>query len=400
MTPFDRRLDLLNFLLADVRGGLGPYVGVFLIGTGQWDEARIGLVLTISGLLGISLHAPIGALIDATRHKRALLIGGVAALAASAMAIARAPAMPVVLAADIVMAVLGAVFAPTVAAITVGLVVRERLPTRLARNAACDRAGNIAAAATAGIAGWLFTVEAVFYLVPVFALLTSLAVLSIPAGAIDHDRARGLDPGSPMGQAHAESWHAMLRHRPLLVLAGGMALFHFANAPILLLLGMALEERHPGSVTLLMSMGIVVAQLVSIPTALLVGILADRWGRRPLLLLGFAALPLRALLYAATDHPAWLVPGQMLDGVSLGTLDALIALILADIMHGTGRYNAARGLVGTVQGIGGSSSNLVAGLLVVGAGYAPTFLVLAASGLAAVLLTFLALPETAHRHAP
>ena len=394
----NRRLDLLNFLLADVRGGLGPYVGVFLIATGVWDEAQIGLVLTVSGLIGISLHAPIGTLIDATHHKRALLIGGVAALAASAAAIARAPIMPVVLAADIVMAVLGAVFAPTVAAITVGLVVRERLPTRLARNAACDRAGNIAAAATAGIAGWLFTVEAVFYLVPVFALLTSLAVLSIPAGAIDHDRARGLDTDSPVSQEHAESWCAMLRHRPLLVLAGGMALFHFANAPILLLLGMELEERHPGSVTLLMSMGIVVAQLVSIPTALLVGTLADRWGRKPLLLLGFAALPLRALLYAATDHPAWLVPGQMLDGVSLGTLDALIALILADIMRGTGRYNAARGLVGTVQGIGGSSSNLVAGLLVVGAGYAPTFLVLAASGLAAVLLAFLALPETASPH--
>jgi len=391
----NRRLDLLNFLLADVRGGLGPYVGVFLIATGVWDEARIGLVLTASGLIGISLHAPIGILIDATHHKRALLIGGVAALAAGAVAIARAPVIPVVLAADIVMAVLGAVFAPTVAAITVGLVGREFLAARLARNAACDRAGNIAAAATAGIAGWLFTIEAVFYLVPVFALLTSLAVLSIPAGAIDHDRARGLDTDSPVSQAHAESWRAMLRHGPLLVLAGGMALFHFANAPILLLLGMELEERHPGSVTLLMSMGIVVAQLVSIPTALLVGVLADRWGRKPLLLLGFAALPLRALLYAATDHPAWLVPGQMLDGVSLGTLDALIALILADIMRGTGRYNAARGLVGTVQGIGGSSSNLVAGLLVVGAGYAPTFLVLAASGLAAVLLTFLALPETA-----
>ena len=119
---FDRRLDLVNFLLADVRGGLGPYVGIFLLATGHWDQAQIGLVLTFSGLIGISLHAPIGAFIDATRHKRALLIGGVWALAVSAVAIARAPTMPVVLGADIVMAVLGAVFAPTVAAITVGLV--------------------------------------------------------------------------------------------------------------------------------------------------------------------------------------------------------------------------------------------------------------------------------------
>jgi MFS family permease len=128
--------------------------------------------------------------------------------------------------------------------------------------------------------------------------------------------------------------------------------------------------------------------------ALLVGARADRWGRRPLLLLGLAALPVRVLLYAATDHPAWILAGQLLDGVSLGTLDALLALILADIMRGTGRYNAARGVVGTVQGIGGSASNVVAGFLVVGAGYAAAFATLAVVAAAAFALTLLALPET------
>ena len=194
---------------------------------------RIGLVLTVSGLIGISLHAPIGAFIDTTRHKRALLIGGVAALAAAAVAIVEAPTLPVVLAADIAMAVLGAVFAPTVAAITVGLVAAQQLAPRFARNAACDRAGNIFAAAMAGFAGWALSLEAVFYLVPVFALLTSAAILSIPPTAIDHERARGLVATGSVDHPHAESWRAMLRHRPLLVLAGGMALFHFANAPIL-----------------------------------------------------------------------------------------------------------------------------------------------------------------------
>ena len=178
--PFGYRLDLINFLLADVRGGLGPYVGIFLLGQAHWDQASIGLVLTISGLIGISLHAPIGAFIDATRHKRALLIGGVAALAAAAIAIVKAPTMPVVLAADIVMAVLGAVFAPTVAAITVGLVQRQYLAHRLARNAACDRAGNIFAAAAAGLAGWALSLEAVFYLVPLFAALTTAASCAFP----------------------------------------------------------------------------------------------------------------------------------------------------------------------------------------------------------------------------
>src|SRR4051812_8465047 len=121
------RLDALNFLLADVRGGLGPYVGVFLLTQAHWDPATIGTVLTVSGMTGISLHAPIGALIDSTRHKRGLLVAGIAALAASALAIAHAPTLPVVLAADIAMAVLGAVFGPTVAAVTVGLARRGGL---------------------------------------------------------------------------------------------------------------------------------------------------------------------------------------------------------------------------------------------------------------------------------
>ena len=289
---------------------------------------------------------------------------------------------------------MGAVFAPTVAAITVGIVARELLAARLARNAACDRAGNIFAAAVAGLAGWALSLEAVFYLIPLFAVLSAAAVLSVPAAAIDHERARGLDGAQAEDRPHAESWRAMLRHRPLLVLAAAMALFHFANAPILLLLGLELERQHPATVTLFMSAAVVTAQLVSIPVALLVGARADQWGRKPLLLFGFSALPLRALLYAATDHPAWIVAGQLLDGISLGTLDALLALVLADIMRGTGRYNAARGVVGTVQGIGGSTSNVVAGLLVVGAGYAVSFTVLAAVAAAGFVLLLLALPET------
>src|SRR5215208_4922423 len=171
-------LDWLNFLLADVRGGLGPYVSVFLLTEAHWDQATIGAVLTVSGIIGITLHTPVGALIDTTHRKRALLIAGVVALSICALAIAWAPTVPVVLAADIVMAVLGAVFAPTVAAITLGLVGRTGLPERLGRNAACVRAGNIFIGAIAGLIGWGFGQRAVFHLVPLFAALTTVTVLA------------------------------------------------------------------------------------------------------------------------------------------------------------------------------------------------------------------------------
>jgi MFS family permease len=389
---YRRQLDWLNFFLADVRGGLGPYVGVFLLTQAHWDQATIGAVLTASGLTGIALHAPIGALIDATRFKRGLLVAGVAALTASALAIAWAPTVPVVLAADMVMAVLGAVFAPTVAAITLGIVGPGSLAQHLGRNAACDRAGNIFIGGLAGLVGWALGQRAVFHLVPLFGVLTTLTVLAVPADAIDHEQARGLGEDSSRGDGRPAGWHVLLDRRPLLVLAAGIALFHFANAPMLPLLTQKLALAHPGAETMLVAACVVTAQIVSVPTALLVGARADLWGRKPLLLAGFGALPRPGLLSTAV-----LIAVQALDGISLGILDALIALILADIMRGTGRYNAARGVLGTVQGIGGSSSNVVAGLIVVTAGYGAAFLTLAAIALTAFVVILAAMPETGRK---
>ena len=270
------QLDWLNFFLADVRGGLGPYVQVFLLTQAHWDQATIGAVLTVSGLTGIAVHTPVGALIDATHFKRGLLVAGVAALTASALAIAWGPTLPVVLAADVVMAVLGAVFAPTVAAMTLGIVGRADLAGQLGRNAAYDRAGNIFIGGLAGLVGWVFGQRAVFHLVPLFAVLTTLAVLSIPARAIDHQQARGLDDDRP-GLANTRRMARAARSKPLLVLATGVALFHFANAPMLPLLTQKLALAHAGAETALVAACVVIAQLVSVPTALLVGARARAW---------------------------------------------------------------------------------------------------------------------------
>jgi predicted MFS family arabinose efflux permease len=186
-------LDWLNFFLADVRGGLGAYVNVFLLTKVHWSQAAIGAVLSISGLIGIMAHPAVGAFIDRTRAKRALIIAGAFVLSGCGLAIVWMPVLPVVLIADIIMAVLGGVFAPTVAAITLGLCGRLALPARLGRNAAFDRAGNVFIAAFIGVVGLAYSQKAPFYLAPLFAVLTTIAVLSIPARAIDHDKARGLE---------------------------------------------------------------------------------------------------------------------------------------------------------------------------------------------------------------
>jgi len=94
------------------------------------------------------------------------------------------------------MAVVGDVFGPSVAALTLGLVTRASLARRLGRNAAFDHAGNVAIAAVAGVVGYLFSQRAVFLTVPIFAVLASMAVLSIPRASIDENRARGLGDGT------------------------------------------------------------------------------------------------------------------------------------------------------------------------------------------------------------
>ncbi len=300
------RLDAVNFFLADVRGGLGAFVSVFLLTEAQWTAAQIGAVLTVSGLIGITLHTPIGALIDATRAKRGLLVVAVALLALCAIAIERAPTGPVVFLADIIMAVLGGVFAPTVAALTLGLVAERDLAARLARNAVFDRIGNMFIAALVGVVGWWLSQRVTFYLVPLFALLSAWAVLSIPASAIEHERARGFAPNQPV--VRAESWGRLLfHHKPLLALAATVAMFHFANASMLPLVGQKLALAHPGFETALVSVCILVAQLVTIPVAIVVGIKADVWSHKVLLIAACLALALRGLVFCilrqcATPH--------------------------------------------------------------------------------------------------
>jgi MFS family permease len=388
-------LDALNFLLADVRGALGPYLNVLLVTQQHWSQSEVGLVTTIGGLLGLSVQTPVGALIDFTRSKRGFVVAALAVLATGATVIAFWPSFWPVLIANSVIAMVGDIFGPAVAALTLGLVARKQLARRMGRNSAFDHAGNVGIAALAGLVGWALSQRAVFFVVPFFSVLAMLAVLSIPAQAIDHERARGLDKKSAADAESPSSWKVLLERRPLLIFAGCAMLFHFANAPLLPLVGQKLAFQHPAFATAMMSSCVIAAQMIMLPIALLVGYKADTWGRKPLFLVGFAILPIRAFLYPLSDDSVWLIGVQLLDGVGAGIFGALTPLVLADIMRGTGRYNVAQGVVATVQGIGASTSGLVAGEIVDHFGYSAAFLTSGAAAVIALSVFALAMPETA-----
>jgi MFS family permease len=233
-----RSLDAVNFLLADVRGALGPYLNVFLITQQNWSQTEVGWVTTISGLLGLVAQTPAGAAIDATHRKRGAVVLALAILAVGALAIFVAPRFWPVMIANTANAVVGDLFGPAVAAVTLGLYARRHLARRMGRNSAFDHAGNVAIAAAAGGVGYLFSQRAVFLLVPAFALLAAVAMLSIPGVAIDQNRARGLGDGAGKATEQKDTerpsgYADLLRCRPLVVFALCAMLFHFANAPLL-----------------------------------------------------------------------------------------------------------------------------------------------------------------------
>jgi MFS family permease len=393
-----RSLDAVNFLLADVRGALGPYLNVFLITQRHWSQTDVGWVTTISGLLGLAAQTPAGAAIDATRRKRAAVVLALAVLAFGALVIFAAPRFWPVLLANTAIAVVGDVFGPAVAAVTLGLFDRRHLARRLGRNSAFDHAGNVAIAAAAGGIGYLFSQRAVFLLVPVFSLLAAIAMLSIPAASIDEERARGLADRTGTAPDDGErpaGYAVLLRCRPLVVFAICAMLFHFANAPLLPLVGQKLAQAHPVWATAMMSSCIIAAQLIMLPVALAVGRTADRVGRKPILLVGFAVLPVRALLYTFSNNAAWLIGVQLLDGIGAGIFGAITPLLIADLMRGTGRYNLAQGAVATTQAVGASLSGLAAGIIVDHFGYTSAFLAFGAAACAALLTLYMAMPETA-----
>jgi MFS family permease len=393
--PFS--LDAINFLLADVRGALGPYLNVFLVTQQHWSQTEVGLVTTIGGLLGIAVQTPIGAAIDETRAKRGAIVLALAVLGIGAAIIFAWPSFWPVVIANSLMAIVGDVFGPAVAALTLGLYARQQLARRMGRNSAFDHAGNVAIAVVAAAVGYAFSQRAVFLLVPVFAVLAGIAVLSIPAEAIDLGRARDLDqaPDAAGRSAGPAGYGILFKSQPLVIFGLCVMLFHLANAALLPLVGQKLAAEFPQEATAMMSACIVAAQAIMLPIALLVGRTADSWGRKPLFLAGFGILPIRAVLYTLSDNSFWLIGVQLLDGIGAGIFGALTPLVIADIMRGTGRYNLALGGIATMQGIGASLSGLAAGVIVDHFGYSAAFLTLGAAAGVALTVFALGMPETA-----
>ena len=397
----DRRnalsLDSLNFFLADVRDGLGPYLAIYLLAVHHWDPASIGVVMTIAGIAGLITQTPAGALVDSARGKRAIIAVAALLMTGSCLLLPFVTSFTLVALTQALSAVASSVFAPAIAAISLGITGPKAFTRRTGRNETFNHAGNACAALLAGGFSYLFGPVAVFYLMAVMALGSVIAVSFVSADAINHDLARGLDTHDARHAEPPSGFAVLLTNKPLLLFGICCALFHLANAAMLPLVSQKLAQVNLQMATPLTSACIVAAQLVMIPAALLVGAKADLWGRKPLLLIGFLILPLRGALYTLSDDPYWLVAVQLLDGVGAGIFGALFPVIVKDLTYGTGHFNISLGALSTVFGLGAALSNSLAGFVVQEAGYSAAFLTLAVVAATALVLLWAAVPETLSR---
>jgi MFS family permease len=386
-------LDGVNFFLAGILAGFGPYLAAYLADQ-KWTQENIGFVLTASGVAGLLSQLPGGELLDTVRSKRAVVVAGVVMVAVSAIIIAFQPSFPLVFAALMLQGITGGFLGPAIAAISLGLVGHAALPERLGRNQRFASTGNLVTAALMGLIGYFLSYQAIFLTVAALAIPLFVALARIRAPDIHFGRACGApDHDMPSLPARA-SLRSLWKSPGLLTFGACLFLFQLANASVLPLVVEDLVYQGEKRSSLVVSALIILPQIIVAVTAPWVGQWAKNWGRRPLLLIGLGALPIRALLFASVVDPTLVVVFQLLDGISGAVLGVLTALVIADVTGGTGRFNLAQGIVGTASGIGASLGTTLFGVVAAGFGRTAVFLSIASVALLAVVILWFFMPET------
>lgn len=391
-----RGLDWFAFFLADMQAGWGPFVAAYLTSEG-WTQLDIGLILTAGTLAAMALQIPIGALVDLVPAKRLLAAVAVVAVSGSALLLALWPIFSVALAAKLLHAIASCLAGPLLAAISLGLVGHHLLGIRLGRNARYLSLGNAIAAGLMGAVAYYYSNQAIFFLTAAFGVPTLIALAMIRATDIDPDLARGGVRKRERGawsDAWSDAWSSVAANKPLLIFAAAIVLFQLSNAAMLPILAGSLTIRTPDTATVIVAIGILAPQFVVAVIAPRVGLTAQSWGRRPLLMLAFVPLCLRSAVFAVSHEPAVIVAAQLLDGISAATLGVLVPLVIADTTRATGRFNLAQGVVGVAVGIGASLGTTIAGYVADTFGDTVVFVFLGAVGAMGLLLVLMRMPET------
>ena len=387
-------LDWLNFFVADMQTGYGSFVAYYLAGLG-WSQGAIGLALTVDNLLAVLGQIPGGALADSTTRKRGLAALAIIAIAVASFVLALASNRWLIYGAQGLHGLTAGVTTGAIASISLGLVQRGAVSYRVGRNYRFSAAGNALTAAAMGLAGNYLGLPMIFIVAAVLCVPALVALAAIRPNEIDYARARNAGVGEAATRFH-RVWDLRKNHL-LFIFAGTLVLFQLADAAMLPAISARLGHDHHNaavSSTLMMGILIIVPQIVVALLAPWVGYYSERFGRKPLLLVGLGAQVLRAAVLALFDNYPAFVIAQFLDGISGAVIGVLTLLLIADITAGSGRFNLARGTVATMSSIAASFSTTAFGFLIERFGDSIGFLLMGVAAASSAFVVVALLPET------
>ncbi len=385
----ERGLDWLNLFVANIQTGFGPFIVVYLTAQG-WTQTAIGFALSLGTATAMASQVPAGALVDAVQRKSIAAAISILAFTASAVMFAVQPSPLFVYLAEILHGFSSCTLTPAIAAMSLAVVGQAVFGLRLGRNARYASIGNGLGAALMGLCGYYVSNRAVFVLTAALTLpaLVALVPLTNLDGPIHREaRRRSRRRGERSGLR-------VLTDRRLLVFAACAMLFTLSNAAMLPLASTTLTRRAGASASLLIAACIVLPQLLVALLSPRLGLLAEARGRRLVLLLGFAMLPLRGVLFALVRDPVLIVLVQAFDGVAGASFGVMVPLVTSDIAGRSGHFNLSLGLIGFAIGIGATASTTLGGWTADHFGDPAAFAGLALTGMVAMLLVWRAMPET------
>ena len=368
-------LPVINFFMADVGGGMGPFLSTWLAQAERWTPDRIGWVLSAGLIAGMLMATPAGALIDRIGRPRMMLAVTCLMIMGGTLSMFVLHGLWPIIVAQIVVATGGALGGPSITALTMATVGKDDFPKQQGVNQAATHSGNVVAAALIWAAAFAIGPGSSIAVLGVMATGMLVALGFYPRDAVDHTRMAGREKRKK-GEKRG-STRALLRNHRLVIVILAVGLFNFGNAAVLPLLGQRLAAEKLHDATQWLAVLVVIAQAVMIPTSWIAGRIADRVGRRILLIAACSVLPLRGALAAFSHEPVALVAIELMDGLGAGLISVAAPAAVADLTYGGGRRQTAMGALQTMQSLASALSASAAGYVVVRMGWTPAYAMLA-----------------------
>ncbi|WP_270992336.1 MFS transporter [Campylobacter upsaliensis] len=370
-------LAWLNFFIADVNDGLGPYLGVFLK-EHQFTESQIGLITTSASLCALIFGIFLGVLIDKTHFKRGIIALCIVGIVLATGANYFYPHFTFTLMAQIAIALCAVCLAPAFSAITLGIVGQKGFSKQISLNEAYKHAGTAFSAGLSFIFALYYGIGAIFIITALMGVCALVFLALLKSSQINHAVACGKEEGVEIPLRKA------LGDVRVLFLGLVMFCFHLSNAYMLPLLSQRAHTLGVDSSGAYAAATILIAQCTMIGISLLCMRLLQT-KRNPhfssiyVYLMGIAlfGLIVRGGVAAHFDGILAMIIVQILDGVGAGIVGVILPLLVAMLMRGSGHINAAFACVMTFGGVGAALSGSLGGYIAQYFGYFYAYLTLA-----------------------